>query len=57
MLGEQLDSASTAFRLGYHDAAHFSREFKSLFGIPPVRDLQRLREMPGEGARLTIGTG
>lgn len=44
MLSEDLDAASTAFRLGYHDAAHFNREYKSLFGIPPMRDVQRLRE-------------
>jgi len=44
MLSEDLDAATTAYRLGYHDAAHFSREYKSLFGIPPMRDMQRLRE-------------
>jgi AraC-like DNA-binding protein len=43
MLNEDLDAASTAYRLGYHDAAHFSREYKSLFGFPPIRDVQRLR--------------
>src|SRR5207245_7573203 len=30
--------------LGYHDASHFNREYKSLFGVPPMRDVQRLRE-------------
>ena len=44
MLGEDLDAASAAFRVGYQDASHFSREYKSLFGIPPLRDVQRLRE-------------
>ena len=44
LLIEDLDAASTAYRLGYHDGAHFSREYKSLFGIPPMRDVQRLRE-------------
>jgi len=44
MLRDNLDAASTAYRLGFHDAAHFSREYKSLFGEPPMRDLQRLRE-------------
>lgn len=43
MLSEDLDAASTAYRLGYHDAAHFNREYKSLFGVPPMRDMQRLR--------------
>ncbi len=30
--------------IGYQDASHFNREYKSLFGIPPMRDMQRLRE-------------
>ncbi len=44
MLGEDLDAASAAYRVGYHDASHFNREYKSLFGVPPMRDVQRLRE-------------
>ena len=44
MLGEDLDAASAAFRVGYQDASHFNREYKSVFGIPPMRDVQRLRE-------------
>ena len=44
MLGEDLDATSVAYRVGYNDAAHFNREYKSLFGEPPVRDVQRLRE-------------
>lgn len=44
MLGEDLDAASTAYRVGYDDASHFSREYKRLFGLPPMRDMQRLRE-------------
>lgn len=45
MLGENLDAASAAFRVGYNDASHFNREYKSLFGSPPMRDVQRLREV------------
>ena len=44
LLGEGLDAASAAYRVGYHDASHFNREYKSLFGVPPMRDVQRLRE-------------
>lgn len=43
MLGEHLDAASTAYRVGYEDASHFNREYKRLFGEPPVRDVARLR--------------
>ncbi len=44
MLSEDLDAASAAFRVGYNDASHFNREYKSLFGVPPMRDVQQLRE-------------
>jgi AraC-like DNA-binding protein len=44
MMGENLDAASAAYRVGYDDASHFSREYRRLFGLPPIRDVQRLRE-------------
>ncbi len=47
MLGEDLDAASTAYRVGYNDASHFNREYKRLFGLPPMRDMERLREAGG----------
>lgn len=43
MLGEDLDATSTAYRVGYNDASHFNREYKRLFGLPPMRDVERLR--------------
>ena len=44
MLTENLDAASAGYRVGYDDASHFSREYKSVFGNPPLRDAERLRE-------------
>jgi len=44
MLGEDLEAANADYRVGYRDASHFNREYKSLFGVPPMRDMQRLRE-------------
>jgi AraC-like DNA-binding protein len=43
MLGENLDATSAAYRVGYDDASHFNREYKRLFGEPPMRDMERLR--------------
>jgi AraC-like DNA-binding protein len=43
MLGEDLDAASVAVRVGYEDPAYFSREYKKHFGAPPQRDIARLR--------------
>lgn len=50
MLGEELDAATAGFRVGYNDAAHFSREYKRLFGEPPMRDIERLRAVNGQAA-------
>jgi AraC-like DNA-binding protein len=43
MLGEHLDAASAGLRVGYDDPSQFSREYKRLFGEPPMRDVERLR--------------
>ena len=52
MLGEDLDAADAGFRVGYSDASHFTREYKRLFGEPPMRDVERLREGAMEDAGL-----
>jgi AraC-like DNA-binding protein len=48
MLGEDLDAVSAGYRVGYNDASHFNREYKRLFGLPPLRDVERLREAARE---------
>ncbi len=53
MLGEGLDAASAGYRVGYGNASHFTREYKRLFGAPPMRDMEHLRE----GARDSVGQG
>lgn len=45
MLSEQFDAAGAGYQVGYDDASHFNREYKRLFGLPPMRDVERLREM------------
>ena len=44
MLSEDLDAATAGYQVGYNDASQFNREYKRLFGRPPVRDVERLRE-------------
>jgi AraC-like DNA-binding protein len=43
LLGEDVDATRAAYRVGYQDVSHFNREYKSLFGVPPMRDVYRLR--------------
>jgi AraC-like DNA-binding protein len=51
MLGEGLDATSAGYRVGYGNPSHFTREYKRLFGDPPMRDVERLRE----GDRASVG--
>ncbi|KAB8140068.1 AraC family transcriptional regulator [Chloroflexia bacterium SDU3-3] len=50
MLSEGLDAASAGFRVGYSNASHFTREYKRLFGAPPLRDVEHLRDASGQRA-------
>jgi hypothetical protein len=43
MLSEGFDAPRAGYHEGNQDASHFNREYKSLFGDPPMRDVQRLR--------------
>jgi AraC-like DNA-binding protein len=42
MLGEGLDAAGAAFRVGYESPSQFSREYRRLFGAPPRQDVAAL---------------
>ena len=48
MLGENMDVASAGLRVGFEDPSYFSREYKKLFGIPPHRDIAKLRSILGQ---------
>lgn len=43
MLGEKLDAAEAAFRVGYESPSQFSREYRRLFGAPPRRDVAAIQ--------------
>jgi AraC-like DNA-binding protein len=42
MLGEGLDAAEAAYRVGYESPSQFSREYRRMFGAPPRRDVAAL---------------
>ena len=39
MLGDGLEAAEAAYRVGYESPSHFSREYRRQFGAPPGRDV------------------
>lgn len=43
LLSESIDAAEAAFQVGYESPSHFSREYARMFGMPPIRDVRRLR--------------
>jgi AraC-like DNA-binding protein len=43
MLGEAVDAAEAAFRVGYESPSQFSREYRRMFGSPPRRDVASLK--------------
>ena len=47
MLTERLDAATTAFQVGYESPSQFSREYRRVFGAPPLRDITHLRQIAG----------
>jgi len=49
MLSDDFDAGQAAYRVGYEDQSHFSRDYKRQYGEPPARDIARLREMAASG--------
>lgn len=47
ILGQSLDIATAGYNVGYYSPSQFSREYARLFGAPPLRDITRLKTMPG----------
>ena len=40
MLSGDVDAGSAAFRVGYESPSQFSREYRRLYGAPPVRHVR-----------------
>lgn len=45
MLGGALDAAEASFKVGYESPSQFNREYRRLFGAPPRRDIEALRQV------------
>lgn len=44
LLTEPIDAATAALRVGYESPTQFNREYRRMFGNPPIRDISNLRE-------------
>jgi AraC-like DNA-binding protein len=45
MISEDVDAATAGHRVGYESQSQFNREYSRFFGLPPARDVKRLREL------------
>jgi AraC-like DNA-binding protein len=43
LMSGEAEAASVAFEVGYESPSQFSREYRRLFGAPPLKDAQQLR--------------
>ncbi len=46
LLFDACDAATASHSVGYSSPSQFSREYRRLFGLPPQRDIARLKELP-----------
>ncbi|MCD2182575.1 AraC family transcriptional regulator [Rhizobium sp. TRM96647] len=55
MLAEPLDAATVALRVGYESPTQFSREYRRMFGHPPVRDIKVILNSDDSTRRGSVG--
>ncbi|QJD90388.1 AraC family transcriptional regulator [Duganella dendranthematis] len=46
LLNGEVDATTAAYKVGYESASQFSREYRRLFGAPPMQDIKKLRTAP-----------
>lgn len=46
LMSGNVEAASVAFDVGYESPSQFSREYRRLFGAPPLKDAERFRQQP-----------
>lgn len=55
MLSGSLDAATAALRVGYESPTQFSREYRRMFGHPPLRDVKAILNSDDSGRRGSVG--
>jgi AraC-like DNA-binding protein len=49
LMSGDIEAASVAYEVGYESPSQFSREYRRLFGAPPLKDAEQLRRQPAAG--------
>jgi AraC-like DNA-binding protein len=44
MLTDAMDASAAAYHVGYASRSQFTREYSRLFGAPPFRDAEQIRQ-------------
>ncbi|WP_315074659.1 AraC family transcriptional regulator [uncultured Clostridium sp.] len=44
MMSSSMDVTTVAFKVGYESPTQFNREYKRLFGLPPLKDIKELQK-------------
>ncbi len=53
MVAEVIDATSACYRVGHETQLQLSQDYARLFGVPPARDVGRLKE--AAGGRIKAG--
>jgi AraC-like DNA-binding protein len=46
LVSGQMDATSAALEVGYDSPSQFNREYRRLFGLPPLKDVRSFRQNP-----------
>jgi AraC-like DNA-binding protein len=52
LMSADVEAASVAYEVGYDSPSQFSREYRRLFGFPPLKDAEQMRRASPEGRSL-----
>jgi AraC-like DNA-binding protein len=52
LLSGKVDATTAALEVGYASPSQFSREYRRLFGLPPLQDIKAVRKQASAGAFL-----
>jgi len=55
MLSGSLDATTAALRVGYESPTQFSREYRRMFGHPPLRDVKAILNSDDSSRRSSVG--